>query len=91
MFYFNKKGKRKEQVYKEAVKTWKSVKNDKDGASDFQLSTYVMRSAVSDAAGVLDPLLILIQRKLISYILYQFCSIKVVKIRRPRFGFCYFC
>ena len=59
-----KKGK-KEQVYEEAVKMWKSVKNDKGRAPGFQLLTNIMKNAMSDAAGVLDPLLILIQRRLI--------------------------
>lgn len=46
---------------------------------------------IPEAAGVLDPLLILTQQKLILCILYQFCSIKIIKSRRPHFSFCYFC
>ena len=46
---------------------------------------------IPEAAGVLDPLLILTQRKLILYILYQFYSIKIIKSWRPCFSFCYFC
>lgn len=44
---------------------WKSVKNDKGRAPGFQLLTNIMKNAMPDAAGVLDPLLILIQRSLI--------------------------
>ena len=56
----------------------------------FQRLTNVIRNSISDVARVLHPPLILIQKKLISYISCQFCSIKIVKSRRPRFGFCYF-
>ena len=68
----------------------KSIENDKGGAAGFQLLTNVIRNSIPDAAGVLDSLLILIQRKLISYILRQFRSIKIVESYRTRFGFCYF-
>ena len=52
--------------------------------------TYIKNNSISDAAGFLDPHLILIQKRLISYISRLFCSIKIVKSRRPRFKFCYF-
>ena len=52
--------------------------------------TYIKNNSISDAAGFLDPHLILIQKRLISYISRLFCSIKIVESRRPRFEFCYF-
>ena len=52
--------------------------------------TYIKNNSISDAAGFLDPHLILIQKRLISYISRLFCSVKIVKSRRPRFKFCYF-
>ena len=51
---------------------------------------FIKNNSISDAAGLLDPPLILIQKSLISYISRLFCSIKIVKSRRPRFEFCYF-
>ena len=41
------------------------MKNDKGRAPGFQLLANIMKNAMPDAAGVLDPLLILIQRRLI--------------------------
>ena len=60
-------------------------------AAGFQLLTIAIMNLIPEAAGILDPLLILTHRKLISYILYQFFSIKIIKSRRPHFSFCYFC
>ena len=56
----------------------------------FQLLTNIIRNFTPDGARVLDPPQILIEKKLISYVSYQFCSIKIVENRRWRFGFCYF-
>ena len=60
------------------------------GSSFWHKLTDSIRNFIPDAAGVLDPFLILIQKKLISYILCQFGSLKISESRRPRFCFCYF-
>ena len=49
------------------------------GSSFWHKLTDFIRNSIPDAAGVLDPFLILIQKKLISYILRQFGSLRIAE------------